>query len=79
MCGLLIAAGNRVSAGLPDSFILISGAILAQMLLNVPLSIALATHGGALLFLLWYLVPREVFERKPPPRIEADGNPTGLR
>jgi hypothetical protein len=58
-CGLVIAFGNRASAGLPPSFVLLSGAMLVQNLLNVPLSTALLTHGGALLFLLWYLMPRE--------------------
>ena len=61
-CGLVIAAGNRLSAGLPPHFILVSGAILAQIMLNVPLTIALVTHGGAILFLLWYITPRTLFE-----------------
>jgi hypothetical protein len=43
-------------------FILISGAILPQILLNVPLTITLLTHGAALLFLLWYATPRTMFE-----------------
>lgn len=59
LCGVVIAFGNRASAGLPTSFVLVSGAMLVQNLLNVPLSTALLTHGGALLFLLWYLMPRE--------------------
>lgn len=58
-CGVVIAFGNRASAGLPTSFVLVSGGMLVQNLLNVPLSTALLTHGGALLFLLWYLMPRE--------------------
>jgi hypothetical protein len=63
-CGLVIALGNRLSAGLPARFILISGALLPQILLNVPLTIALLTHGAAFLFLLWYLTPREMFEKE---------------
>ena len=59
LCGLVIALGNRASAGLPPSFVLVSGAMLAQNLLNVPLSTVLLTHGGAFLFLLWYLMPRD--------------------
>jgi hypothetical protein len=62
-CGLVIALGNRVSAGLPAGFILVSGGVLPQALLNVPLSIVLLTHGAGLLFLLWYITPREIFER----------------
>jgi hypothetical protein len=60
-CGLIIAIGNRVSAGLPPQFILISSSILAQDLLNVPLSTALLTHGAVLLFFLWYVTPRAAF------------------
>ncbi|WP_426408211.1 hypothetical protein [Bradyrhizobium ganzhouense] len=59
LCGVVIAFGNRASAGLPASFVLVSGGMLVQNLLNVPLSTALLTHGGALLFLLWYLMPRD--------------------
>jgi hypothetical protein len=62
-CGLVIALGNGLSAGLPDRFVLISGAVFPQILLNVPLSVALATHGLAVLFLLWYITPRGIFEQ----------------
>jgi hypothetical protein len=62
ICGLVIALGNRVSAGLPASFVLISGAIIPQALLNVPLTTVLLTHGAGLLFLLWYVTPRTIFE-----------------
>jgi hypothetical protein len=62
-CGLVIALGNRLSAGLPPRFILLSGAVLLPILLNVPLSIVLNTHGAVLLFLLWYITPRAIFEK----------------
>jgi hypothetical protein len=62
-CGLVIALANRLSAGLPPSFILVSGALIPQILLNVPLSITLLTHGAAFLFLLWYITPRSMFEQ----------------
>jgi hypothetical protein len=62
LCGLVIALGNRLSAGLPPRFILISGAVLPLVLLNVPLSTVLVTHGMAVLFLLWYITPRTIFE-----------------
>jgi hypothetical protein len=58
----VIALGNGLSAGLPDRFVLISGAVFPQILLNVPLSTALLTHGLAVLFLLWYFTPRTIFE-----------------
>jgi hypothetical protein len=60
-CGLVVALGNRLSAGLPPSFILVSGAILAQIMLNVPLTTVLLSHGAGLLFLLWYITPRSMF------------------
>ena len=50
VCGLVIALGNRLSAGLPAGFILTSGAILPQVFLNVPTTTVLLTHGAALLF-----------------------------
>jgi hypothetical protein len=62
-CGLVIALGNRLSAGLPPRFILLSSAVLLPILLNVPLSIVLNTHGAAILFLLWYVTPRKIFEQ----------------
>lgn len=64
VCGLVIALGNRSSSGLPPRFILISSALLPQILLNVPLTIALLTHGMAVLFLLWYVTPRSIFEQE---------------
>jgi hypothetical protein len=63
-CGLVIALGNRLSAGLPPRFILLSGAVLLPILLNIPLSIVLNTHGAAILFLLWYITPRAIFEEE---------------
>jgi hypothetical protein len=62
--GFVIALGNRASAGLPARFILLSSGMLVQVLINVPLTIALLTNGGALLFLLWYVTPRSVFDEK---------------
>ena len=62
-CGLVIALGNRVSAGLPPGFVLISSALLPQTFVNAPLSTTLLTHGAGLLFLLWYIMPRPLFDR----------------
>ena len=62
ICGLVIAAGNRASSALPARFILVSAALFPQVLVNVPFSTALLTHGVATMFLLWYIVPREVFQ-----------------
>jgi hypothetical protein len=69
VCGLVIAIGNRASANLPHRFILISGALLPQSLINVPFTTALLTYGATLLFLLWYITPRDIFagEQKAPP------------
>ncbi len=60
LCGLIIALGSRLSAGLPPRFILTSSAIMAQALLNVPLSTVLLTHGLAILYLLWYITPQNL-------------------
>jgi hypothetical protein len=61
ICGLVIAIGNRASAGLPSRFVLVSSALIPQILLNVPFTTALLTHGVVILFLLWYVMPREIF------------------
>jgi hypothetical protein len=60
-CGMVVAFGNRLSAGLPASFVLVSGGILPLVFLNIPLSTTLLTHGAAFLFLLWYITPRRMF------------------
>jgi len=62
--GFVLALGNRASADLPPRFILISAGVLPHALLNVPLSVAMITHGAALLFVLWYVVPRGLFAEK---------------
>ena len=64
-CGFVLALGNRASAGLPPRFVLMSSGVLPHILLNVPLSVALLTHGTFLLFLLWYVTPRSLFEPRP--------------
>jgi hypothetical protein len=63
-CGLVISLANRLSSGLPSKFILLSGGVLPQVFLNVPLTTNLLTNGAALLFLLWYVTPRQMFEQK---------------
>ncbi|RXH12132.1 hypothetical protein EAS56_18755 [Bradyrhizobium guangzhouense] len=64
-CGFVLALGNRASAGLPPRFVLMSSGVLPHILLNVPLSVAMLTHGTFLLFLLWYVTPRSLFEPRP--------------
>jgi hypothetical protein len=64
MCGLVISLANRLSSGLPPRFILLSGGILPQIFLNVPATTTLLSNGAALLFLLWYITPRTMFEPK---------------
>ncbi|MEH2518994.1 hypothetical protein V1279_004567 [Bradyrhizobium sp. AZCC 1610] len=66
--GLVIAIGNRLSAGLQPQFILISSAILVQALLNVPLTTVLLSHGAGALFVLWYIIPRDAFGVTATPR-----------
>jgi len=69
LCGFVVALGNRVSAGLPPGFVLISAALLPQTFLNVPFTTALLTHGTGFLFLLWYIMPRAMFDRKIEPAV----------
>ena len=71
-CGLVIALGNRLSAGLPAKFILVSSGILPQVFLNVPLTTTLVTNGAFILFLLWYVTPREIFEPNQPERSQIE-------
>jgi hypothetical protein len=63
-CGLVISLANRLSSGLPPEFVLLSGGVLPQVFLNVPLTTTLLTNGAALLFLLWYVTPRAMFGPK---------------
>jgi hypothetical protein len=65
-CGLIVAFANRLSAGLPSRFILLSSTVFSQSFLDVPLTIILVTHGAAVLFLLWYITPREMFTPQQP-------------
>jgi hypothetical protein len=67
-CGLVIAFANRLSAGLPANFILLSGGLLPEVLLDVPLSTALVTGGAAILFVLWYITPRSLPNQSSPHR-----------
>jgi hypothetical protein len=76
-CGLVIALGNRLSAGLPSRFILISGGILPQIFLNVPLTTTLLTNGAIILFLLWYVTPREILEPDPSDHTQIDDGARG--
>ena len=64
-CGLVIALGNCLSGRLPSEMVLISSSVLCQAILNVPLSTAIVTHGGGLLFLLWCISPPEAFRKNP--------------
>ncbi|MBI5261279.1 MAG: hypothetical protein HY852_05605 [Bradyrhizobium sp.] len=61
-CGLVIAISNRASAGLPASFVILSSGMITHVLVNVPLATTLLSNGAALLFLLWYVVPRSIFD-----------------
>jgi hypothetical protein len=60
--GLVIAFGNGLSAGLPPRFILLSAGIASQVLMNVPLATSMLSNGVAVLFLLWYVTPRQMFK-----------------
>jgi hypothetical protein len=72
-CGVVIAIANRLCSGLPYKFVLLSGGMVAQLLLNVPLSTNLLSNGAAILFVLWFVTPRAIFdsENRPPSQIVA--------
>jgi hypothetical protein len=63
-CGLVVAVGNRVSAGLPEHLIFVSSGVLPQVFMNVPLTVTLVTHGLVLLLALWYVTPRAICGKK---------------
>jgi len=58
-CGLVIAVGNIASSGLRPAFVFLSSAVLMQIIMNVPLSVIMVTHGGSLMFILWALTLRD--------------------
>jgi hypothetical protein len=58
LCGFVVALCNMASARLEPAFVFLSGSILAQVLTNAPLSTMLLTHGGFLMFVLWFIAPR---------------------
>jgi hypothetical protein len=63
LCGLLVSCGNLTSAGVAPSFVLLSSSVLVVMIMNVPLSVAMVTHGGIILFGLWSITPRAIEAR----------------
>jgi hypothetical protein len=63
LCGLLISFGNFSSAGMAPTFVLLSSSVLVAMIMNVPLSVAMASHGGIILFGLWVITPRAIDAR----------------
>jgi hypothetical protein len=65
-CGLLVGLVNRLSSGLPPRFILVSAGVVTQALMNIPFATSLLSNGGALLFLLWYITPRELVDSPGP-------------
>jgi hypothetical protein len=58
LCGAVIAIGNMTSDRLEPALVLLSAAILLQVMMNVPMSIFMLSHGGFLMFALWFLTPR---------------------
>ena len=74
VCGLVVAFGNRLSAGLPSRFVLLSAGVLPLLLQNVPFSTVMLTHGLWILFALWYLTPRAIFRTN---ETSAKSEPSG--
>ncbi|MET4221811.1 hypothetical protein ABIB06_005399 [Bradyrhizobium sp. LB8.2] len=63
LCGIVVAIANGMSAGASQRIVLVSSALLPQTLLNVPFTTVMLTHGAVVLFLLWYVMPRDTTER----------------
>jgi hypothetical protein len=63
VCGLVVALANGLSEGLPARFVLLSSGILLQSFVNIPFTTTLLTSGGVLLFVLWCVTPRSIFEK----------------
>jgi hypothetical protein len=42
---------------------LLSSSVLVAMIMNLPLSVAMATHGGTVLFRLWLITPKAINAR----------------
>ncbi|MBR0757047.1 hypothetical protein JQ604_33105 [Bradyrhizobium jicamae] len=61
VCGLIVAIGNRAAAGLPPGFVLVSASMIPQIIMNVPLTVTMVSHGTILLFAIWYVTPRTIF------------------
>jgi hypothetical protein len=70
-CGLIFGFANRLSSGLPATFVIVSGGMYPHLLLNVPLSTTLLTYGAACLFLLWYVTPRSALGADAPSSRES--------
>jgi hypothetical protein len=65
-CGLVISIGNLASSGLRPSFVFLSSSLLIQAMTNIPLSVAMVTQGGIVIFLLWSITPRNGVARQSP-------------
>jgi hypothetical protein len=57
LCGMVFAVGNMASARLDQAFIFLSGSVLAQAVMNIPLSTLMLTHGGVVMLVLWFIAP----------------------
>ena len=59
VCGTVIAIGSAAASRLSPLLMAVSSGLLVQALLNVPLSTALLSNGGGVLFLLWMVSPSD--------------------
>lgn len=66
VCGLIVSLGNRASAGLSPRFVLLSGGLLLQVFVNAPLTVTFVSYGAAILFVLWYIAPRDALGNPEP-------------
>jgi hypothetical protein len=59
ICGLALSIGNSLSSRLPPPIVATSAGIIAQALMNVPLTTSFLTNGLFALWLLWLITPEE--------------------
>jgi hypothetical protein len=66
VCGFVLSLGSSAARHLSPRFIAVSSGIAVQALMNIPLTTAMISNGIFVLFLLWWMTPKEM---SGPPRI----------
>jgi hypothetical protein len=59
-CGVVLSMGSAAARHLSPRFVAVSSGFATHALLNVPLTTALLSDGVVVLFLLWWLTPKDL-------------------